>query len=140
MASYSLLVGLSHGEFFTRLHLCPLTQRLMPFLLWSNTALPLTSVGHVPSSPVTGMWAARVGRDSATARRMFLQSLCRRCQILPLLVASKLSAMLKLLSCYIRFLGRLGGLVFFSFLLNVLTLARAWPSISQAHVLHLCWG
>ena len=28
----------------------------MLFLLWSNTTPPLISVGHVPSSPVTGVW------------------------------------------------------------------------------------
>jgi len=41
----------------------PLTQGLMLFLSWSNAALPLASVGHVPSRG--RRVAAPVGWDSA---------------------------------------------------------------------------
>lgn len=75
-----------------------LIQGLMVFLLWSDMMLPLTSVEHVPSSPTTGTWAAWVGQGSAGGKRTLLKSLCGRCQIFLLLVASKLNAMLKLLS------------------------------------------
>lgn len=95
---YVLLEGLSHGEFFTKLHLSLLIQGLMVVLLWSDTVLPLTSVEHVPSSTTTGTWAAWVGEGSSVGERTLLQSLCGRCQILLLLVASNLNAVLKLLS------------------------------------------
>lgn len=98
IVSYVLLEGLSHGEFFPKLHLSLLIQGLMMFLLWSDTMLPLTSVEHFPSSTTTGTWAAWVGKGSAVGRKTLLQSLCGRCQLLLLLVASKLNAMLKLLS------------------------------------------
>lgn len=93
-----LLEGLSHGEFFTKLHLSLLLQGLVVVLLWSDMMLPLTSVELVPSSTTTGAWAAWVGEGSAVGKRTLLQSLCGRCQILLLLVANKLNAVLKLLS------------------------------------------
>lgn len=98
IVSYVLLEGLNHGEFFTKLHLSLLIQGLMVFSLWSDMMLPLTSVEHVPSSATTGTWAAWVGEGSAMGKRTLLQSPCGRCQILLLLVASKLNAILKLLS------------------------------------------
>lgn len=42
---YVLLERLSHGEFFTKLHLSLLIQGLMVVLLRSGTMLPLTSGG-----------------------------------------------------------------------------------------------
>lgn len=98
IVSYVLLEGLNHDELFIKLHLSLLIQGLMVFLLWSDMMLPLTSVEHVPSSTTTGTWAAWVGEGSAVGKRTFLKSLCGRCQMLLLLVASKLNAMLKLLS------------------------------------------
>lgn len=101
-ASYFLLEGLSNCEFSARLHLSPLIQGLMLSLARHHPGLQGNMFPVTRDRPggSTGGMGLRSGEKDVAAK--------------PLWKMPKLNAMLKLLSCYLRFLGNF--LLFFFFL------------------------
>lgn len=97
IVSYFLLEGLSHNVNFL-LGLDPRPDAVS-VVVWCNTPLDFSRECPLVTPD------RHAGSMGGTGKRMLLWSLFERCQTLVLLVANKLKAMLKLLSCYVGFLG-----------------------------------